>query len=148
MAEMTRASIAKRLIEAMTQERIEEAMSLYAEDVHIAVPINIPKAMSVKGKEELREVLLARPRRMYENLRIENLYIHEATDPEVVIAEWVFHSTVGDPAEVVTSANVIVLRIRDGKIIEARDYHDDVQRARANGLLPDLIEEIEALSTP
>ena len=44
--------------------------------------------------------------------------MHETVDPEVVIAEFDY------TARGVTFANIQVLRVRDGLIVETRDYHD------------------------
>jgi hypothetical protein len=44
--------------------------------------------------------------------------------------------------------NIFVTRIRDGLIVESRDYGDHVSMAAATGQLPDLIAAARSVVTP
>jgi ketosteroid isomerase-like protein len=62
-----------------------------------------------------------------------DLLIHQTTDPEVVVAEFTYRWRSQEPLSV---GCVVVVRVRDGKIVESRDYIDPVARLVASsGLL-------------
>ncbi|GAA2854046.1 hypothetical protein GCM10020220_049060 [Nonomuraea rubra] len=56
--------------------------------------------------------------------RLENVVLHETTDPEVVIAEYDLHGHVLSSGQPFASTYVMVMRIRDGLIVHSRDYAD------------------------
>jgi ketosteroid isomerase-like protein len=72
---------------------------------------------------------------------------HEGADPELIVAEFEYAGTVGD-GNPVLATNIFVKRIRDGLIVESRDYGDHVAMAAATGQLPDLIAEARSVVTP
>ena len=61
--------------------------------------------------------------------------MHETTDPEVVIGEFTYVGRVIATGRRFTVPNVFVWRVRDGLIVEARDYADHVAFAAATGRL-------------
>jgi ketosteroid isomerase-like protein len=69
----------------------------------------------------------------------DNIRIHETRDPEVIVAEFDYAGTVIASGEPFRVPCVFVLRVRDGLIVESRDYIDHVGMARARGLLDDLV---------
>jgi uncharacterized protein len=69
----------------------------------------------------------------------DNIRIHETQDPEVIVAEFDYAGTVIASGEPFRVPCVFVLRVRDGLIVESRDYIDHVGMARARGLLDDLV---------
>jgi len=78
-----------------------------------------------------------------------NLRIHETQDPEVIVAEFDYAGTVIETGEPFTVPCVFVLRVRDGLIVESRDYIDHVAMARARGQLDELIAVLrEPLGSP
>jgi ketosteroid isomerase-like protein len=48
--------------------------------------------------------------------------VHETTDPEVVIAEFVYHARAAKDGELFRVPAVFVMRVRGGLIVESRDY--------------------------
>ncbi len=58
-----------------------------------------------------------------------NVVVHQTPDPEVIIAEYAGRSTETGHEFVVP--NIVVLRVRNGHIVESRDYHDHSGLARA-----------------
>ena len=62
--------------------------------------------------------------------------IHETLDPEVIVAEF----TLGVEAREIGRTDrldfVQVLRVRDGKIVELREYFDSMARARLSNPEP------------
>ncbi|KPM53713.1 hypothetical protein CcI49_10985 [Frankia sp. CcI49] len=65
-----------------------------------------------------------------------NMVVHRTADPEVVVAEFAYTGT-ADPGEFAVPC-VFVVRVRDGQIVESRDYADHIGMARAVGRLEPL----------
>jgi ketosteroid isomerase-like protein len=59
--------------------------------------------------------------------------IHTTGDPEVVIAEYEYDLRYKPSGRLSTVANIQVFRIRDGRIVETRDYHDHLRFAAVAG---------------
>jgi ketosteroid isomerase-like protein len=74
------------------------------------------------------------------------MHIHETADPEVVITEFRYEGT--SEGRPFSWPSIFVTRVRDGVIVEARDYTDHVGAARAlgglDGLLTALAEPLPA----
>lgn len=79
--------------------------------------------------------------------RPEAIVIHETADPEVIIAEFEYRGAVLATGETFAVPCVFVMRIRDGLIIESRDYVDHVAFAKARGTLDDLLAPLRQTST-
>ncbi|RSM76685.1 hypothetical protein DL991_25150 [Amycolatopsis sp. WAC 01375] len=67
--------------------------------------------------------------------------IHETLDPEVVIGEFDYQGTASDSAEFRVTT-IFVLRVRDGLIVESRDYADHLAISAATGRLDDLFARL------
>jgi ketosteroid isomerase-like protein len=57
--------------------------------------------------------------------------VHETDDPEVIVAEFDYDGLITTTGHAFRFSNVQVLRVRDGLIVETRDYHDHRALARA-----------------
>jgi ketosteroid isomerase-like protein len=57
----------------------------------------------------------------------------------VVIAEFDYHGRVTTTGHTFRVANIQVLRVRDGRIVSSRDYHDHLALAAAVGRLQGLV---------
>jgi ketosteroid isomerase-like protein len=60
-----------------------------------------------------------------------DLHVHRTEDPEVVITEFRYEGSAG--GRPVRIPNIFVTRVRDGMIVESRDYADHSAGARAFG---------------
>nr|WP_112279031.1 hypothetical protein [Prauserella muralis] len=74
---------------------------------------------------------LAAASRVPITLRAERLEIRETTDPEVIVAECDYDVTVTTTGARLTVRNIFVVRVRDGKIMWSRDYHDPTMLVEA-----------------
>ena len=142
----TPTEVVTRLIHLMAARDYEAALELYGDDVVVSVEFALPQRIEMTRDDLVRG--LSSPQaagmlRMYEDLAIEDLRVHETADPEVVIAEWNYRTRVG--GESVLNPNIIVVGVRDGRLFFSRDYHNDVTRAVANGLLPELVERLPGM---
>jgi uncharacterized protein len=72
----------------------------------------------------------------------EAIVVHETADPEVIVAEFEFRGTILATGAPFAVPCVFVMRIRNGLIIESRDYIDHVAFARASGTLETLLAPV------
>jgi ketosteroid isomerase-like protein len=116
--------VAQRLIRGITEERWAELPDLYAEDTVVELPFH-PVSMSkvLRGRKEMAEHFAGAPARPL-RLSARNIVVHETTDPEVVVIEYDYDGEVTTNGRTFTSPNIIVMRVRDGRIVSSRDYHD------------------------
>jgi uncharacterized protein len=124
---------AERMLRASIDNAWDDLADLYAEDVVIELPFT-PTGEPAKaiGREPLRERLKSFGS-MRELTKVENVVVHETTDPEVVIVEYDLHGRFRDQKPFVLSY-VMVIRVKDGLIVSSRDYGNPVATSRAMGL--------------
>ncbi|MEU4240201.1 nuclear transport factor 2 family protein [Actinoplanes sp. NPDC026619] len=91
---------------------------LYADDAEVEMPF-LPARL--QGREQVREHFAQHAGGIV--LEPRDVRIYNTDDPEVVVAEWKYDIR----GRLV--ANIQVLRVRDGLIVETRDYHDHRQIA-------------------
>ena len=58
-----------------------------------------------------------------------NITIHETTDPEVIVAEFEYQGINTDTGEPFAVPAIFVLRVRNGEIVDSRDYVDHLSAA-------------------
>ncbi|WP_051808363.1 nuclear transport factor 2 family protein [Actinoplanes subtropicus] len=88
---------------------------LYDENADVTIPFMMPAAVRIHGREQVREHFARFDGQI--SLRPRDVRVYETTDPELIVAE--FDYAVGDRV----LPNIQVLRVRDGLIVETRDYH-------------------------
>ena len=140
--------IVKTLIERFSAGEIETSLALYADDAVISQEFALPGPVTA-DKATLAASLVPwrrKPPRMYADIEVRDLVIHETTDPNVVVAEWTYISRFDEAT--VRNGNIIVVECRDGKIVRARDYHNHATRAVADGAVPAFVELLERMVLP
>jgi uncharacterized protein len=133
----------ERLVYGIAAREYASLHELYADDTVVEHPFGLPERTSWKGKDALREHFAAGAERPLE-LEVHNVVVHETTDPEVIVGEYDYHGRVTTNGRRFQVHNVLVMRIRDGKIVESRDYHDHARMAAAFGVLPEFVERIKS----
>jgi ketosteroid isomerase-like protein len=108
--------------------------ALYADDTLVEMPFNLPAPLRIEGRQQL-EARNAAAGDLPLELTPSNLVIHETTDPEVIVAEFDYTGRVTTTGATFRAANVIVMRVRDGKIVASRDYHNHAVIGAALGEL-------------
>jgi uncharacterized protein len=128
------------LVEGVSEGRWDDLPQLYASQTDVRHPFAPDGAAPVlRTREDIRahfqQAATAPPgfRRRPANVRV-----HETKDPEVIVAEFEYEGTTATN-EPFTIPCVFVLRVRDGEIVESRDYIDHIRGARARGRLQDLV---------
>jgi ketosteroid isomerase-like protein len=122
-----------RLVEGVAAGRWTELPDLYAEQTDVRHPFDPLRRPALRTREELREHFTPPPGAPGLERRATSFTIHETADPEVIVAEFEYRGP-----DSVTPC-VFVMRVRDGQIVESRDYIDPIASARAWGRLDDLI---------
>ncbi|WP_067467332.1 nuclear transport factor 2 family protein [Actinomadura macra] len=111
-----------RIIDGVTARRPDALPRLYAEDAVVVHPFADP-ASRLEGREALREHFA-----QLEHLPIEmvarNIVVHQTTDPEVIVAEFDYACHNTETGRDFVIPNIFVLRVRNGRVIESRDYAD------------------------
>lgn len=133
MPESSPRAVFDRLISGISEGRFADLADLYAEDAVVEQPFAGAPAKRIEGRETIHAHFTGTAGAGL-SLTARDIVVHETTDPEVVIAEFVYDIT--SPSGAGAGANVQVLRVRDGLIQSSRDYHDHIAIAHATGRTP------------
>ena len=129
-----------RLVNGVCDGPYEDLADLYAEQTYVVHPFHPLDPSPLCSRDELHSHFTAPPpvaRTL--NRKPVNITIHDTADPEVIVAEFAYQGRVKETGEAFTVPCVFVMRIRDGLIIESRDYIDHIASARAWGQLDSLL---------
>jgi len=134
-----------RLVQGVADRDFDVLPGLYAEEVDVRHPMAPGGDEPLLTREALREHFGVTGPRVAETVRFQpdNIRIHQTRDPEVIVAEFDYAGTVIATGESFRVPCVFVLRVRDGLIVESRDYIDHVAMARARGQLDVLIDSLQ-----
>ncbi|TDD85226.1 nuclear transport factor 2 family protein [Actinomadura rubrisoli] len=111
-----------RLIDGVTARRPEGLPRLYSEDAVVVHPFAAP-ASRLEGREALREHF-ARLGTLPVEMQARNVVVHQTADPEVIVAEFEYAGRNTETGRAFVVPNIFVLRVRNGRIVESRDYAD------------------------
>jgi uncharacterized protein len=126
-------SIVVRYQEAMLHKSADALADLYAEDAVHEIPFAVP---GFPPRFEGREAIRAAYRAMWDKSpalieRVDSVAVYQATDPEVVVVEQVAVGGMGPGGPRFSMPGLLVLRVRDGLIVQCRDYMDGLALSRA-----------------
>jgi uncharacterized protein len=127
-----------RLVHGVADGRFEELPGLYAEVTDVRHPMATPEAEPLRSRAALTEHFTVPPGASVPKRRVVDIVVHQTADPEVVVAEFGYEFSTPDGG-VTKVPCIFVMRVRDGQIVESRDYIDPVRAARARGGIDDLI---------
>ncbi|MFI5672149.1 nuclear transport factor 2 family protein [Streptomyces sp. NPDC051704] len=136
--------VSRELLARIGQGRYAELAELYARDAVVETVFEPVGPRRFEGRAVLEERFAAVAAASPVELTPANVVIRETDDPEVVVAEWdyrVHHRVTGRTLE---TANIQVLRVRDGLIVTSRDFHDHLALVVAGDDLPRLVRALEA----
>jgi ketosteroid isomerase-like protein len=123
------------VLRGVTGRQWDTLPDLYAEDTVVEHPMALPCPTRLEGREAIRQHF-ASARNLPLELDGQNVVIHETTDPEVIVAEFDYAARLRTTGQTFTIHNIFVLRVRDGLIVESRDYANHAVLAAALGYLP------------
>jgi ketosteroid isomerase-like protein len=135
------------LTEHEEQDQLDELAGLYAEHTDVRHPFAPMGDTPLRTRAELRHHFAGGPGQATRAERFEAVgQVHETADPEVVVHEFSYVGSVhGRPFSVPC---IFVTRVRDGVIVESRDYIDHVGMARAFGRLDALTTALAESAAP
>lgn len=113
-------AVFQRLIDGITALQPEGLPRLYAEDAVVVHPFAHP-ASRLEGREALR-AHFAQLETLPMELKARNVVVHQTADPEVIIAEFEYAGRNTETGREFVVPNIFVMRVRNGHIVESRDY--------------------------
>ena len=111
-------------------DQVDHLAALYAEETDVRHPMAPLGDTPLLSREALRQHFATAGQAGMAGFRVEDVRVHHTADPEVVIGEFTYRGDAGWAAPC-----VIVFRVRDGLIVESRDYIDHLALARATNTL-------------
>ena len=144
VCEGVRRLVSGDLDKAQREAQLDQLAALYAERTDVRHPFAPGGGPILRTRADLRRHFAQAPGRADGIQRFEPvvLHVHRTADPEVVVTEYRYEGSAG--ARPVSITNILVTRVRDGKITESRDYADHIAAARAFGHLPALAATLAA----
>lgn len=120
--------------------QVDRLAALYAEQTDVRHPMRPLGDTPLLTREDLRRHFAAGPGDSpgLAGFRAADVRVHETADPEVIVAEFTYRG------EGFAVPCIFVVRVRDGLIVESRDYIAHLEFARLSGHLGDLFEQLAA----
>jgi ketosteroid isomerase-like protein len=143
MSTATPQEVFQRLVDGITSRQYAGLPDLYAEQTDVRHPLSPYGDKPLLSREDLREHFGGGAAQAAAAIEFsaQDIVVHQTADPEVIVAEWRYDGT-ADTGEKFSAPCVIVMRVRDGQIVESRDYIDHVTMARARGQLDSVVAAI------
>lgn len=116
-----------RLVQGVADGNIDELPELYAEQTDVRHPMS--DAAPLRSRDELRVHFAVPPGATVPQRRPVDIIVHETADAEVIVAEFSYEFVHKDGVTRVPC--IFVMRVRDGVIVESRDYIDPIRSATA-----------------
>jgi ketosteroid isomerase-like protein len=135
----------ERLLGGIADGKWLELHELYADDAVIDYPFGLPAPTKLRGRAEIQRYFAAVAGYPL-TLQPRDVRIHETRDPEVVVIEWTYDGLVTNTGRRFEVANIQVSRVRDGRIVVSRDYHNHFTLAEMTGRLQRLVSAAIAKS--
>lgn len=126
---------------------LDDLASRYAEHTDVRHPFAPLGDQPLRTRAELRRHFADGPGRVpgVESFAPVEQLVHETADPEIAIVEFRYEGRAGGRPFSIPC--IFVARVRDGVIVESRDYADHVAFARAFGRLGDLATALTAAAS-
>ena len=141
---MTPEEVFLKLVHGVADRDFAVLPELYAEQTDVRHPMNPYGDHPLLSKDALREHFGGVGPRVTEVVRFQpdNIRVHQTADPEVIVAEFEYAGTVVATGEPFRVPAIFVLRVRDGLIVESRDYIDHLAMIRARGQVGELVAHL------
>lgn len=130
------------------EEQLDHLADLYAEDTDVRHPLAPVGDTPMRTRAALRAHFGGSGARTQGVERFEptNMVVHRTDDPELVVFEFTYAGVTAGQA--FTLPCIFVVRVRNGRIVESRDYADHIGFARTFGRLDGLIEQLQRGTAP
>jgi uncharacterized protein len=148
MSSPTPTEVFLRLVHGVADRRYDTLPALYAERTDVRHPMWPGGTPALTTRDDLRQHFArAAAAASAVRMRPEVVEVHETRDPEVVVGEMEYRGTAVATGEPFAVPCVFVLRVRDGLIVESRDYIDHLAAARARGQLDRIVSAVRSPGT-
>ncbi|WP_410574115.1 nuclear transport factor 2 family protein [Amycolatopsis sp. cmx-4-61] len=127
------------LSDGISEGRFADLSTLYAENTVVEHPQAVPRPTRLIGRDAVHERFVGALAGAL-RLKRKNVVVHETTDPEVIVAEYDYDAESLETGKTTTTANIQVLRVRDGLIVHSRDYHDYLRLAALRDGVDQLVQ--------
>jgi ketosteroid isomerase-like protein len=134
--------VLETLMQGIADQAWQKLHELYAEDTVVEHPFALPVPRRTEGREAIRKHFAdfaAAPLK----LKVCNMIVRQTVDPEVAVAEWDYDGVMTTTGRTFRVSNVQVSRVRDGRIVASRDYHNHAFMAAVMGRLPSLVAALD-----
>lgn len=132
-----------QVVHGVSDRRLDRLHELYAERTDVRHPMAPGGMPDLTTREEVRRHFAGGAARTPTvQFQPGNITIHQTTDPELIVAEFEYQGTVTATGEPFAIPCIFVWRVRDGEIVEARDYIDHVTFAHHRGQLPEVLRRL------
>lgn len=132
----------EKLMSGIDSGQWGELHLLYAEDAVVNHPFDLPRPSQLRGRESLREHF-APGETLRREVRSFNVNVHETADPEVIVAEFDRDVHYLDTGRRFQTGYIFVMRVRDGLIVESRDYTNPAGHLIGAGMTAELTKLAE-----
>jgi len=141
---MTPEEVFLAVARGVSNREYDDLHELYAEQTDVRHPMNPFGDHPLLSREALREHFASAASLVGDVVRFEpvGIRIHHTSDPEVIVAEFSYAGTVTATGAPFSVPGIFVLRVRDGLIVESRDYIDHLAMIRARGQVDTLVEKL------
>jgi ketosteroid isomerase-like protein len=144
---MTPREVFLELVHGGCERRVTDLPRLYATATNVAHPFDPLRTQPLRTRDELREHFTGRADSGASfRLRPTNITIDDTSDPEVIVAEFTYLADVTETGDKFAIPCIFVLRVRDGEIVESRDYIDQQRSAQVRGQLDTLVDAVKRRS--
>jgi len=129
MSASTPRQVFERLLRYTLEGAFDDRVGLYSEDCVLEMPFAPPGVARRYEGEEVRALFNAGRTLPMKYDAVSSVRIHETADPEVIISEFEISGRVTTTGAPFSRAYIMVIRVRDGRIVASRDYANPLARA-------------------
>ena len=115
--------VVQRLLDGIARGPTPALAELYEADAVVELPFARPGGLRLEGRAAIRDHF-ARAAQAPLTLLPVAVTIHRTLDPEVVIAEYDYEGRAIETGRSFVVSNVQIVRVRTGRIVASRDFHD------------------------
>ena len=115
--------VVQQLLEGIASGASPALAELYAADAVVELPFARPGGLRLEGRPAISDHF-ARAAGAPLTLIPVDVVLHQTVDPEVVVAEYDYEGTATETGRSFVVSNVQIIRIRAGRIVASRDFHD------------------------
>jgi uncharacterized protein len=137
----TTRALFERMLHLVHRRQQERYADLFADDATFELPFAPPgMPRRFEGKDAIRALLTApRPRLRDMEWEFKDVVVHQTTDPDVIVTEFLVHVAGTESHPPYQFANLQVLTAREGRIASLRDYWSPLDRQRELASITDAL---------